>query len=208
MAGAALAGGFFAASSSSELESSSEDSSLADLARAALAGVTFVAGFFTSLAGEGLTGAALPAGFLAVSSSELESELSELDSCFFAAGLDAPGLAAGDFTGAGFAATFLSSSLLSSLLSEESLSWALLAAGAAGAFWIEAGGGTALYAPALGFLLGGASSSDEESSLLDSVAALFTGVGLAGAGLTGALAGFSSSESEELSSLLLLSCFF
>lgn len=73
MAGAALAGGFFAASSSSELESSSEDSSLADLARAALAGVTFVAGFFTSLAGEGLTGAALPAGFLAVSSSELES---------------------------------------------------------------------------------------------------------------------------------------
>lgn len=30
-------------------------------------------------------------------------ELSELDSCFFAAGLDAPGLAGGDFTGAGFA---------------------------------------------------------------------------------------------------------
>lgn len=105
-------------------------------------------------------------------------ELSELDSCFFAAGLGTPGLAAGDFTGAGFAvqvkmrldinnkhqevkvggkkkkkkgthlpATFLSSSLLSSLLSEESLSLALLAAGAAGALWIEAGGGTALYAP-------------------------------------------------------------
>lgn len=46
-------------------------------------------------------------------------------------------------------ATFLSSSssLLSSLLSEESLSLALLAAGAAGAFWIDAGGGTALYVP-------------------------------------------------------------
>lgn len=41
--------------------------------------------------------------------------------------------------------TFFSSS--SSLLSEESLSLALLAAGAAGAFWTEAGGGTALYAP-------------------------------------------------------------
>lgn len=46
-------------------------------------------------------------------------------------------------------ATFLSSSssLVSSLLSEESLSLALLAAGAAGAFWIDAGGGTALYVP-------------------------------------------------------------
>lgn len=44
-------------------------------------------------------------------------------------------------------AAFLSSSLLSSLLSEESLSAAFLAAGAAGGFWIEVGGGTALYAP-------------------------------------------------------------
>lgn len=44
-------------------------------------------------------------------------------------------------------ATFFSSS--SSLLSvSESLSCALLAAGAAEAFWTEAGGGTALYAPA------------------------------------------------------------
>lgn len=98
-------------------------------------------------------------------------ELSELDSCFFAAGLGTAGLAAVVFAGAGFAvkitplldmpfktltlqvekgahplpATFFCSS--SSLLSEESLSLALLAAGAAGAFWTEAGGGTALYAP-------------------------------------------------------------
>lgn len=91
--------------------------------------------------------------------------------------------------------------------------------------------------PALGFFLGGASSSDEESSLADSAAA----AGFAGAGLTGAyqnkhsfflnlplklqfqlsncelkwcceivkytLGGSSSSESDELSSLL-LSCFF
>lgn len=36
------------------------------------------------------------------------------------------------------------------------------------------------YSPALGFLLGGASSSDE-SSLLDSAAAAFPGAGLTGA---------------------------
>lgn len=101
-------------------------------------------------------------------------ELSELDSGFFAVGLGTPGLAAAAFAGAGFAgggdyrsvsynfkslkpwsrklgvllpAAFLSPSLLSSLLSEESLSAAFLAAGAAGGFWIEVGGGTALYAP-------------------------------------------------------------
>lgn len=89
-------------------------------------------------------------------------------------GLGAAGLAAVVFTGAGFAvgltmllvmpfilltlqvekqghlpAAFFSSSssLLSSLLSEDSVFLALLAAGAAGVFWTEAGGGTALYAP-------------------------------------------------------------
>lgn len=91
--------------------------------------------------------------------------------------------------------------------------------------------------PALGFLQGGASSSDVESSLLDSAAAAGAAAVFAGAGFTGAceniraqkcnfyqmfnshfkfkcvkmfqhtLGGSSSSESDELSSLL-LSCFF
>lgn len=117
--GAGLTAGFWAAfssSSSSELESYSEES---PPAAEAFAGAAF-------------TGATLAAGFLASSSSELDSgsklrktkcvalqgrpgrggtlgserspELPELESAFFVAALGAPGCPAALFTGAGFAA--------------------------------------------------------------------------------------------------------